>query len=326
MLFGTAFGLLSAEIMLQLMFPTLRYQFPSARLTDDRFEQRAGRSYREQEIDYTFDADGFRIGTARVPKSDRAVLFIGDSFTEGMGVPADAAFPAVTCARLGERDVRARCLNAGVSGFGTSHELRLLERILHRDDLTIDAVVLQVLPNNDLSDNWEDGGFEMHGAQLAVCNPACIPAKIWWRDALLDNRFARGSRLVTVSANAVLNGLGMDPHYDATAFALERHLLREIVATAQRHGIPMVIVVAATAWEHFRSMENPFDERGRLEFVLSVVRDLHVPWVDVRAITSPADHYLPGDGHLSIAGNAVVGEATAVKLLEALGIPDDAQR
>lgn len=315
---GIAIALIAVEIVLQFSVPSLRYQFPSSRMTDDRFEQRAGRRFTDQGIEYIFDADGFRVDGAASPRDGRTVLFIGDSFTEGMGVAGDATFPALTCDRLEQRAARVRCLNAGVSGFGTSHELRLLERLLRRDP-TIDAVVLQVLPNNDLRDNWEDGGFAIDGDRLTVCDPPCIPARVWWRDALLDNELARNSRIVTLSANALFNGLGMDPHYDANALALEQRLLEEIVATTKRRGIPIVVLVAATAWELDRMKMQPFDERARLDFVVDVVRGMHVPLVDSRTVASGLDHYIPGDGHFSAAGHALMADALATALVDPLG-------
>jgi lysophospholipase L1-like esterase len=311
---GVCLGLATTEIVLRFTRVADAHHFPSSRITDGRFTNRTGQVSDDNGVRYRFDADGFRAsGTATLPGS-RTILFIGDSFTEGMGVDSDETFPAVTCDRLMERGVRARCLNGGVSGFGTAHELRLLRALLARKALTVDAVVFQVLPNNDLRDNWEDAGFGLEAGRLAVWDPPHIPLEVRLRDALVDNTWARGSRIVTLAANAWFNGAGMDPHYDGAAFELERQLLQAVVAATRARGVQVVIAMCATAWELDRKKVEPYDERARLDFVADTVRELQVPWVDSRDVASEAEHYIPNDGHFSAAGNAVMGRALAERL------------
>jgi lysophospholipase L1-like esterase len=316
LLFGLLVGLAATEGVLRVALPAQSYQFPVSRITDDRFSQRAGQVINDSDhgVRYSFDASGFRTTGAIPPPASRTVLFVGDSFTQGFGVNDAESFPAVTCDRLAERGVNARCLNAGTTGFGTAHELRLLQRLLQRDDLVVDAVVFQVLPNNDLRDNWEDGGFEVDGGELVVRDPPKIPAPVWWRDTLLNNSLARGSRLVVLAANAWFSGEGLDLHYDAPAFALERRLLQEVVATTQKRSIPIVIVVTATGWELGLVQSQPFDERARLDFVTAVVQALGVPYVDARNVANAPEHYIAGDGHYSVAGNALIAQALAPQL------------
>jgi lysophospholipase L1-like esterase len=312
-LFGIITGLAVVEGVLHLVTPALDYHFPSSRIMDERFTQRASTVIVGGGIRYAYDADGFRTSSA-TPVGDRTVLFIGDSFTQGLGVNQNETFPAITCDRLLREGIRARCLNAGVSGFGTAHELRLLRTILQRAGLHVDAVVFQVLPSNDLRDNWEDGGFGLDGERLTVLAPPRIPIAVRLRDALLDNAFARGSRILTLAANAWFRGEGMDLHDDAAAFELERRLLQEVVATTQQRGIPMVIAVCATAWEVNQTTSQPYDARARLDFVAAAVQTLHVPWIDSRDVARAPEHYIPNDGHFSAAGNAVMGELLAARL------------
>lgn len=314
-LFGVVVGLVLSELVLHFALPSLDFHFPTSRITDDRFTERAGKALDGNGVRYTFDAGGFRTSGARLPQAGGwTVLFIGDSFTQGFGVNADEAFPAVTCDRLLQQGVSAHCLNAGVTGFGTAHELRLLERLLQRKELPISAVVFQVLPNNDLKDNWEDGGFGLEGGHLVVYDPPRIPIAVRWREALFNNCFTRSSRLLTLAANAWFKGEGIDPHYDAAAFELERRLLQEVVATTRKRGVPIVIVVAATAWEVDAQASRPYDERARLDFVDTVVQELEVPWIDSRNVVHAPEHYIPNDGHFSVAANALMGEVLAEKL------------
>ncbi len=312
--FGVLVGLALTETVLHFALPSYGYHFPSFRITDEPLSKRAARVMDENGVRYTFDQEGFR-ESGTVPTADaRTVLFIGDSFTQGFGVSPDETFAAVTCTQLATRGINARCLNAGVSGYGTAHELRLLQTLLARDDLHIDAVVFQVLPNNDLSDNWEDGGFDVERGTLVVRDPPRIPLAVRLRDALLDNSVARASRVVTLAANAWFNGsTGLNPHYDASAFELEQRLLQEVVATTKKRHLPIAVVVCATAWEIGRTSVSPYDESDRLERVAGTVTQLHVPWIDSRTVvTTPEDYN--GDGHFSAEGNALIGERLAQEL------------
>ncbi len=316
---GVCIGLATVEILARLTTAADGYHFPSSRMTDERFTNRAGQSFNDNGVRYRFDVDGFRESSAVPIPGGRTILFIGDSFTEGMGVSADETFPAVTCDRLVRQGVPARCSNAGVSGFGTAHELRLLRTLLGRKELAVDLVVFQVLPNNDLRDNWEDGGFGLENGKLTAWDPPHIPIEVRLRDALVDNSLARGSRIVTLAANAWFNGVGMDPHYDDSAFELEQQLLKAVVATTAARGVPVVIAICATGWEVDAMSGGPYDERARLDMVADTVQKLRVPWIDSRNVANTREHYIPNDGHFSVAGNAALGEAVAERLLPLLG-------
>jgi len=191
-----------------------------------------------------------------------------------------------------------------------------LQRLLSQPALAIDAVVFQILPNNDFRDNWEDGGFGLENGALVAYESPHIPARVCWRDTLLDNSLARNSRVVTLLANASFNGVGMDPHLDAMAMELEHQLLRAVAATAAVHHVPVVFLLVATAWEHDRVSTAPFDERARLDFVASVLRDSGVPWIDTRRDVNAPEHYIPNDGHFSALGHAVVGRMLAGVLVD----------
>ena len=102
--------------------------------------------------------------------------------------------------------------------------------------------------------------------------------------------------------------------YDAAALELERQLLHEVVATAERRGVPIVIAVCATAWEVDAQRSQPYDARDRLDLVDAMVQEMRVPWIDARTVADKPEYYIPNDGHLSAAGNALMGAALAEKL------------
>jgi acyl-CoA thioesterase-1 len=73
------------------------------------------------------------------------VLFLGDSLTAGFGLSEDEAFPALVAARLEERAIAARVVNAGVSGDTSAGGLSRLPWLLRQKP----AVVVVALGAND---------------------------------------------------------------------------------------------------------------------------------------------------------------------------------
>ena len=75
------------------------------------------------------------------------ILVLGDSFTAGLGVPREAAFPARLEARLRERGEAARVVNAGISGDTTAGGLARVDRALAEKP---DLVILELGANDAL--------------------------------------------------------------------------------------------------------------------------------------------------------------------------------
>ena len=118
---------------------------------------------------------GFRAGSALgvVAAHKRAprVLFLGDSFTYGMGVADDETFVNRVAAALPGVEV----VNAGVNGYGQFEELALLDALgpALRPDLTV-----VVFFWNDLEDNLEAGApsFTVDSDGRVVRTDLVVPA------------------------------------------------------------------------------------------------------------------------------------------------------
>lgn len=78
----------------------------------------------------------------------RRVLFLGDSFTFGVGVEDHQTFPRRVESTLRVRGLDIEAVNAGVPGFGTVDEATWLE--LHGSAVDPDAIVLAVFLGNDI--------------------------------------------------------------------------------------------------------------------------------------------------------------------------------
>jgi acyl-CoA thioesterase-1 len=73
------------------------------------------------------------------------VVFLGDSLTAGLGLPADQAYPSLLARQLARDGLPVRVINAGVSGDTTAGGLRRLPWLLAQHP----AVVVVGLGGND---------------------------------------------------------------------------------------------------------------------------------------------------------------------------------
>lgn len=87
------------------------------------------------------------------------VIFLGDSFTMGWGIPQDSSYAALASNALGRT-----VLNAGISSYGTVREIELLKRI-NTDSLK--TVVIQY----HYSDLMENREFAEHHDSLIISSP-----------------------------------------------------------------------------------------------------------------------------------------------------------
>jgi hypothetical protein len=99
---------------------------------------------------------GFKDRTVRdVPLQSgaRRVLFIGDSFTEGVGFAYDDTFVGRVAASLSRRDIEV--LNAGIASYSPTIYYAKLKYLLERVGLRVDEVVLLL----DVSDIHDEAVF-----------------------------------------------------------------------------------------------------------------------------------------------------------------------
>ncbi len=82
------------------------------------------------------------------PAAKGIILAFGDSLTAGLGVPMDAAYPAVLAKRLRDQGFDYQVINAGVSGETTAGGLRRLNWVLRRHKP--DIVILELGANDGL--------------------------------------------------------------------------------------------------------------------------------------------------------------------------------
>ena len=284
---------------------------------DDAVERRANQASRETYGSLTFDENGFRAGS-RLPY-DRTILFIGDSFTEGRGVSDDDTFARATERALRRTGIRVRSLNAGHRGLGAAQELKVLRRMIAR--FSVDAVVVQSFPMNDLSDNLAYGGFGIENGQLVEYETPQPPLRARVTGTLAQS-WLRNLYLVRMAANALARGDEPAPYDAPNSFDLERALLSEMVSTVRAHGIAIVVLVIPTklvqdVQRHTGALSRQQKmEIQRFERVRTLVEGFGVPWIDAGEVIPDlgADAAKSDGAHFSTAGNTLIGEALARQL------------
>jgi lysophospholipase L1-like esterase len=302
-----------AEIVARLFFGTSdKPMFDAVSPSEHDFEKRRGTTVTYSGATQTFDQDGFRIERP-LADSDRTILFVGDSFTLGYGAPDGTSFVAYAAQALRQHGIKSNCLNAGSQRWGTAQELRLLRRLL--DTRQVDAIVFQIFPFNDLRDNFEDGGFRVQEGRLIENNPPDPPWYITaqhWISAAGDDWTS--SALAVLIVTRLLAGRFTPTAKDVE---LERQLLLQVIATAHSHDTPIVFAVVGEVHDctvEIRGM-NPDDPYVPIR---DLVVSLDVPSLDLCTVT-PAENHFQQDGHYSNAGNALVGNALAERLIPLVG-------
>lgn len=80
------------------------------------------------------------------PKDKKRILFLGDSFTMGLGVAEQDSYVRLSEQRLRSLGMQVEHVNGGISGYHTGNELGLFRSL--RDKIKPDAVVLAVYVND----------------------------------------------------------------------------------------------------------------------------------------------------------------------------------
>jgi lysophospholipase L1-like esterase len=283
-----------------------------------------GRGLRDHERPYAKPEGVFRI------------LVLGDSFVEGLQVGQDETFPARLEEALNQdNSAPLDVINAGVSRYGTSNALLFLEGegLRYQPDLVIYAFY-----PNDVTDNIENGLFELAGNQL-IARPATVSPVEHVRGVLYDlsyiYRFALGLSLHLGQATdetLIDTGWGkVLPIYRAHLLPREERawqvtglLLERMHAATTRAGARLVVVCLP---EHFQSEDRLWAQVAQSAEVLE--RDAPnralaeaVPegtaYLDLlpgfQAAAQSQALYYAQDHHFNAAGHALAADLIATYL------------
>jgi lysophospholipase L1-like esterase len=272
----------------------------------------------EFDVEYAINGDGRRdFGPAQLDSLAVRVLVMGDSFTFGDGNQEADVWTAVMGRTLTARGFRVEVVNAGVEAYDTHSEALYLEEL--EPELHPDIVVLGFLANDVYTNTpagtppaSADGGgrsFALHTVE-------------WARRMVMQNDRAYTRMFLLTSRRA---------YYETSAsehvrrqMEITRAWLTRMEETCRARGIRLVVVSIPQEFAVIagaRALQFPGIDPGVIDRDLSrLARAEGFPWFEmlpplVEAYrSSGTDMYYRVDGHLTPAGNRVVGETAAAAL------------
>jgi lysophospholipase L1-like esterase len=280
------------------------------------------------------------------------VLALGDSFTFGVGVEQEEAWPARLAAHLARQGVRAEAANAGAPGFGVPDEVAWLER--WGPPLAPDLAVVAVFVGNDLQDaapgvpkvEVVDGALVVQGegrpslgrwlyyhSHLFVLAKTGLPEGLDRRArALLGRREPWELRELRLELDLYREPL--TPALQGGAEATER-AVAALARLARTRGLRVVALLipsepqvdpAAWARLHERLGLDPagHDPRRPTRRFLELFERHGIPALDLTASLAPAIArgervYYPIDKHLTARGHDLAAQSLA-GFLQARGL------
>ena len=318
----------------------------------------------EYAADVRFNALGFRGREFVAPKPAGTfrVLALGDSFVEGLQVGEDAVLTARIEAAFAGSVPRVEVLDLGVSGYGTTEAIDVLER--YGPSLGPDLVVLFFCLQNDVRNNVE-GRCRLDGGRL-VCGERPIPSHLGLLGSHVNSLAATHSQLYqalrSAASSSLLQRIGVrseeatqsmpgmpfaddqylagQPAYLADGMALTGALLAKLREIARELGAEtwMVLVPGRTQVEDARwaSVEATFGadhvRRDQPQRELSRLgAQAGIPVIDLlpafRARDARGERlYWKIDAHFNAAGHDEAARVVAEALRPRLADGPDAER
>lgn len=298
-----ALSFLIVLIPIELYLRGQIHQFPSMTQADDATLYRlrpnlnvVDRSPGDYRVRYTTNNLGVR-GSADVeipkPEDTYRILGLGDSFTFGVGVEDDETFLALLEDQLqtdATADKRIEVVNAGVAGWGTSHQLAYL--IDRGFALEPDLIIIGT-HTNDLNDNIMSGlhSLDENGALRTTPQDEVPPyidnsifrqvpfytffannfaTMAWLRNEY--TRFRRGNFAdevqetihtndeVSADTNLETSTPDEPPLVDPYESAMIEALMQEIVRLADERDIPVVFMTMHARWNNSPLERKPFSD------------------------------------------------------------------
>lgn len=229
---------------------------------------------------------------AKEPGSLR-IAALGDSFTFGQGVEHEQSFPSVLGQELRAQGVPTEVLNFGVPGHSTPQELAMAKARVA--PLKPDLVLINVFVND-----------------LTVEESYCEYGKGGNRFTAFLLRDVYTARLLFMLGGPIRHLLAKPPTPQAQTPG-ERFVdsLKQLAELGEAEGF-LVAVVLLTDRDMYldshlcRGCEIPHDLVGQAGVH---VLDMSPVWLQLQ--TDIEGNFIPGEDHLSVAGNRLMGQALA---------------
>jgi hypothetical protein len=220
------------------------------------------------------------------------VIFLGDSFTMGWGIPQDSTYASLSTHALG-----VSALNAGISSYGTVRELELLKRF-NRDSLK--TVVIQY----HYSDLLENKEFADHHDSLIISTPE----KYKQTSDLVRKRngyfFGKHTSLVTkFLLKKMMGKIESRPRTGKDDVTYFLHTLMSLGAPLQDKNI--VVFEMASHGEKGNTFLEELKKEIADEKYPAFVRNIKI--VDVQPLLTENDYFILDD-HINTKGHVKVSQ------------------
>ncbi len=266
--------------------------------------------------EYAIGPDGRRVGTQHPDSLGVRVLVLGDSFTFGVGVAPDDAWTSVMARALAARGLRVDLANAGVEAYDTRSEAHALVELA--PSLQPQVVLLGFLANDVYTNRPFDdapgraigagsgGGFELHSVAWAKR----VVMHSDWLYSLLFLVTSRKEYYATPVTERVADQLAVtrDLLGRMEDYCHERGVAFAVASIPQQFGV----IMTANGYR-FRGVDPDLID----ENLVGLARERGFPWIALQKPLADAyratgrDAYYRVDGHLTVEGNRLVGEAVA---------------
>ncbi|ETX08748.1 SGNH/GDSL hydrolase family protein [Candidatus Entotheonella palauensis] len=360
-------ALLAGEWMVRYLAPQKMYRFPRG-----MFENHPTLQYRlapgfvgvSNTVEFQTHIRTNRLGLRadreygrKGPKTFR-MLFLGDSFTMGVGVEQDETYGEVLARRLmegGRTSLQTpsptyEVINAGVPGYNTQQALTYLRE--SGLALEPDLVVLGFYLGNDIAENFAMPSVSVQDGYLQSGAPAqgMLPAPLRRYLALNSHLYqllwpyqrwlVDRSRWVRKERQRLQRRLAIYvPEPDNDTGALWDATRRQVAAMAEitrSHGVPLAVVIIPEMvqvdpqlWhkmiQPMASNDTTYQADWPNRRLVALCHEHHLPVFDLLPVFAQAGTdepwYLPLDGHWTRHGHAVAAVAIGTFLRQQQLLP-----
>lgn len=289
----------------------------------------------EYDVIYRINAQGFRDDhDYSLAKQDKRIVFLGDSFAFGLGVPNRKSIPKQLEEKSG-----CEVLNMGITGYSPSQYLLLLENAgLHYDP---DVAIVSIYTGNDVYDTGlaekttglkrNKPYFELVGGQLAL-EGVPVPEEREFFDGV-SNKYLKNSKLYNTAKwftklkifNLVKNFLRDEAYPFGEKLGIFRSIedyennLQIIGAALERAktslenlGGERVLIVAIMPGYN---IENDYLQKAFISRLASILESKKINFINILSeMENLKNYYFPLDMHFNQEGSGLVAEKLHEKL------------
>jgi len=274
--------------------------------------------------------DAFNRKISLNPQNKR-IVFIGDSFTEGLAVPYDSTFVGIIDKALQQEDIEV--LNAAVASYSPKLYFLKTKYLLEKMNLKFNKLVVfvdisdirdEIIYKNYIPTNQEPGSKLANYAKIyaikhsVILNFADRIIEKTWPD-LHDTAIQTEIKIISLYKNMDdykynVSGWYTDSNYALWGLegsVLATQYMSELVSLCRNNGIE--VVIAVYPWP--RQIDENISENYHVLYWKKFAGDHGVPFINFFPffMNSNADkiidsYYIKDDNHFNEAGNRLIAD------------------